>query len=109
MNKRLLENPESFLTPEEKQSIRETFELFDKDGDDCLDERELKKCLEGIKLLSFGLVFIEFGQHPTDEEILKMIHEVDQSNKGCIGILFLNSYSWKKNIRTFLEQWPYKN
>jgi len=41
------DHPEDFLTLEEKQSIKETFELFDKDGDGCLDERELKKGLEG--------------------------------------------------------------
>lgn len=42
------DHPEDFLSSEEKQSIKETFELFDKDGDGCLNERELKKALEGI-------------------------------------------------------------
>jgi len=43
------DHPEDFLTLEEKQAIKDTFELFDKDGDGCLDERELKKGLEGKK------------------------------------------------------------
>jgi len=31
---------------------------------------------------------LELGQHPTEEEILKMINEIDQNNKGCLGADF---------------------
>jgi len=47
LSKANLDHPEEYLTPEERQAIKDTFELFDKDGDGCLDERELKKGLEG--------------------------------------------------------------
>ncbi len=45
--RRAPDNPLDALTQEEKNACKETFEMFDKDGDGCLDERELKKCLEG--------------------------------------------------------------
>ena len=38
---------ENALTEEEKIACKEAFDSFDKDGDGCLDERELKKILEG--------------------------------------------------------------
>jgi len=37
----------SGLTKEEKEVIKETFELFDKDADGYLSPQELKRCLEG--------------------------------------------------------------
>ena len=40
-------NPERALTEEEKLAFKEAFDVFDKDGDGCLDDRELKKILEG--------------------------------------------------------------
>ena len=84
------DHPEDFLSSEEKQSIKETFELFDKDGDGCLNERELKKALEGTQDFCICVLNVkELGQHPTSEEILRMINEVDQENKGCIGKTYL--------------------
>jgi calmodulin len=71
------------LTQEEKNACKENFDIFDKDGDGCLDERELKKYLEGTHL--FLPLTLELGQHPSEEEIIKMISEVDQTGRGCIS------------------------
>lgn len=46
------------LTKEEREVVRETFEVFDKDADGYLSPQELKRCLEGcqrILLLFFTL------------------------------------------------------
>jgi len=51
---------------------QEAFKAFDKDGSGTIDKDELKKVLE------------EMGQKPQDEEIIKMISEVDTQNKGVI-------------------------
>ena len=56
MKKTTFKDPEDLLTPEEKNSCKETFDIFDKDGDGCLDERELKKCLEGKSQRLFGII-----------------------------------------------------
>ena len=37
----------SGLSKEEKEVIRETFDIFDKDADGYLSPQELKRCLEG--------------------------------------------------------------
>ena len=37
----------SGLSKEEKEAIKETFEIFDKDADGYLSPQELKRCLEG--------------------------------------------------------------
>ena len=49
------------------------------------------------------MTILELGQHPTEEEILKMINEVDQNNKGCLGISFLlavQKYNYDNNKTT---------
>jgi Ca2+-binding EF-hand superfamily protein len=48
MNNRTPDGFIDILTQEEKNACKENFDIFDKDGDGCLDERELKKYLEGI-------------------------------------------------------------
>lgn len=48
MNNRTPDGLIDILTSDEKNVCKENFDLFDKDGDGCLDERELKKYLEGI-------------------------------------------------------------
>jgi len=81
------------LTNEEKISIKETFELFDKDGDGCLDERELKKALE------------ELGQHPNNEEVLRMINEVDHDNKGYMDFKdFLRAMALQKFAKHNIDE-----
>jgi len=62
----------SILTETEINKSREAFHAFDIDGSGTIDRDELRKVLE------------EMGQKPTEEEIFKMINEIDNSNKGVI-------------------------
>ncbi|KAL3874517.1 hypothetical protein ACJMK2_037523 [Sinanodonta woodiana] len=52
--------------------IRETFSLFDKDGDDCITTREI------------GAVMRSLGQNPSEAEILAIINEVDPEGNGTV-------------------------
>lgn len=49
--------------------LRETFRLFDKDGDGTVNCDEL------------GTVMRQLGQEPSDEELRQMIAEVDEDGK----------------------------
>mmetsp|Transcript_31077 Transcript_31077/g.28270 ORF Transcript_31077/g.28270 Transcript_31077/m.28270 type:complete len:89 (-) Transcript_31077:616-882(-) len=60
------------LTEAELSKSQEAFSIFDKDGSGYIDRDELRKVLE------------EMGQKPSDDEIIKMINEVDSHNNGVI-------------------------
>lgn len=60
------------LTPEQIAELRETFLLFDKDGDGTVNCDEL------------GTVMRQLGQEPSDEELRQMIAEVDEDGSGEI-------------------------
>lgn len=60
------------LTEEEIEEYREAFQLFDKDGGGTVSTKELKQVFEAL------------DQHPTDEDILAMISEVDKDGSGEI-------------------------
>lgn len=51
---------------------RESFALFDKNGDGAIDVKEL------------GQVMRSLGQDPTEGELKDMIHDVDSDNNGTI-------------------------
>lgn len=51
---------------------RESFALFDKNGDGAIDVKEL------------GQVMRSLGQDPTEDELKDMIHDVDSDNNGTI-------------------------
>ncbi|KAI8925750.1 hypothetical protein BC831DRAFT_459589 [Entophlyctis helioformis] len=60
------------LTPEQKQEIREAFDLFDTDGSGTIDVKELKVAMRAL------------GFEPKKEEIKRMMTEVDKSGTGTI-------------------------
>ncbi|KAG5459673.1 MAG: hypothetical protein BJ554DRAFT_8376, partial [Olpidium bornovanus] len=60
------------LTAEQKQEIREAFDLFDTDGTGTIDAKELKVAMRAL------------GFEPKKEEIKKMIADIDKSGSGTI-------------------------
>jgi Ca2+-binding EF-hand superfamily protein len=60
------------LTPEQKQEIREAFDLFDTDGSGTIDSKELKVAMRAL------------GFEPKKEEIKKMIADIDKDGSGTI-------------------------
>ncbi|XP_052796115.1 uncharacterized protein LOC128228692 [Mya arenaria] len=64
--------PKPELTEEQKQEIREAFDLFDADGSGTIDAKELKVAMRAL------------GFEPKREEIKKMISEIDKEGTGTI-------------------------
>merc|ERR1712159_979368 len=62
----------SELTEEQKQEIREAFDLFDTDGSGCIDAKELKVAMRAL------------GFEPKKDEIRKMIADIDKDGDGTI-------------------------
>merc|ERR1712083_1107558 len=60
------------LTEEQKQEIREAFDLFDTDGSGAIDAKELKVAMRAL------------GFEPKKEEIKKMIADIDKDGSGTI-------------------------
>ena len=60
------------LTEEQKQEIREAFDLFDTDGSGSIDAKELKVAMRAL------------GFEPKKEEVQKMINDVDADGSGQI-------------------------
>merc|ERR1712169_115931 len=60
------------LTDEQKQEIKEAFDLFDTDGSGSIDSKELKVAMRAL------------GFEPKKEEIQKMISDVDDDGSGTI-------------------------
>nr|XP_004654880.1 centrin-1 [Jaculus jaculus] len=61
------------LTEEQKQEVREAFDLFDSDGSGTIDVKELKVAMRAL------------GFEPRKEEIKKMISDVDKEATGKIS------------------------
>ena len=59
------------LTEEQKQEIREAFDLFDPDGSGTIDAKELKVAMRAL------------GFEPKKEEIKKMIADIDKVRVCC--------------------------
>ncbi|XP_078602398.1 uncharacterized protein LOC144876708 isoform X1 [Branchiostoma floridae x Branchiostoma japonicum] len=64
--------PKPELTEEQKQEIREAFDLFDADGSGTIDVKELKVAMRAL------------GFEPKKEEIKKMISDIDKDGSGTI-------------------------
>merc|ERR1712100_205685 len=62
----------SDLSEEQKQEIREAFDLFDTDGSGAIDAKELKVAMRAL------------GFEPKEEEIRKMISDIDKDADGTI-------------------------
>merc|ERR1712084_184752 len=60
------------ITEEQKQEIKEAFDLFDTDGSGNIDSKELKVAMRAL------------GFEPKREEIKKLISEVDKDGSGVI-------------------------
>ncbi|XP_029965439.1 caltractin-like [Salarias fasciatus] len=60
------------LTEEQKQEVKEAFDLFDTDGRGAIDVKELKVAMRAL------------GFEPKKEEIKKMISDLDKENSGTI-------------------------
>merc|ERR1711967_56744 len=60
------------LTEEQRQEIREAFDLFDTDGSGTIDAKELKVAMRAL------------GFEPKKEEIKKMIADIDKDGSGTI-------------------------
>ena len=60
------------LTEEQKQEIKEAFDLFDTDGSGTIDAKELKVAMRAL------------GFEPKKEEIRKMIADIDKDGSGVI-------------------------
>ena len=71
----------SELTEEQKQEIKEAFDLFDTDGTGYIDVKGTKyqKWLPELKVAMRAL-----GFEPKKEEIKRMIADVDREGKGVI-------------------------
>merc|ERR1711998_16785 len=62
----------SELSEEQKQEIREAFDLFDTDGSCAIDAKELKVAMRAL------------GFEPKKDEIRKMISDIDKDGDGTI-------------------------
>ena len=60
------------LTEEQKQEIKEAFDLFDTDGSGSIDAKELKVAMRAL------------GFEPRKEEVRKMIADIDRDGSGTI-------------------------
>ena len=60
------------ITEEQKQEIREAFDLFDSESTGAIDSKELKVAMRAL------------GFEPKKEEIRKILVEVDKSGEGII-------------------------
>ncbi|EAS02635.2 dynein 18 kDa light chain, flagellar outer arm protein (macronuclear) [Tetrahymena thermophila SB210] len=78
----------NILTKKEIDKCQEAFTAFDKNGSKFIEKEELKKVLE------------EMGQSPQEEELIKMINEVDQTGKGAISFDdFLTVIAYYKQLQ----------
>jgi len=62
------------LSPEQVAEFKEAFDLFDKNGDGQVTASEL------------GAVMESLGHCPTEEQLMDMVHEVDENGNGCIEL-----------------------
>merc|ERR1711884_981429 len=63
------------MKKEQLELFRDTFVIFDKDGDGTIDSKELSTVLKSM------------GYNPTKEEIQDMVDEVDSDGSGSIEFL----------------------
>ncbi|XP_023326248.1 calmodulin isoform X2 [Eurytemora carolleeae] len=75
IEKQKLEIKRMRLTKEQLELFRDTFVIFDKDGDGTIDTKELSTVLKSM------------GYNPTIEEIRDMVDQVDNDASGSIEFL----------------------
>eukprot|EP00916_Digyalum_oweni_P009466 GHVL01015981.1.p1 GENE.GHVL01015981.1~~GHVL01015981.1.p1 ORF type:complete len:173 (+),score=46.31 GHVL01015981.1:56-574(+) len=81
------------VTDEQKQEIKEAFDLFDTDGSGSIDAKELKVAMRAL------------GFEPKKEEVRKMISDVDKDGSGTIEFSdFLEMMTQKMSERDPREE-----
>lgn len=81
------------LTEEQKNDIREAFDLFDTEGTGQMDAKELKVALRAL------------GIEPQKEEIKKMISSIDKDDTGTIDFTgFQEIMTQKLNVNDNTEE-----
>jgi len=81
------------LTEDQKQEIREAFDLFDTDGSGTIDAKELKVAMRAL------------GFEPSKEEIRKLISEIDKDGSGTVDFNeFLAMMTTKMGERDSTEE-----
>merc|ERR1712094_82679 len=80
------------LTEEQKQEIKEAFDLFDTDGSGEIDSKELK-----VAMLALGF-------EPKKEEIQKMISDVDDDGSGTIGYEELGERMTDEELQEMIDE-----
>jgi centrin-1 len=60
------------LTEEQRQEIKEAFDLFDSEGRGAIDAKELKVAMRAL------------GFEPKKEEIKKILSDIDRSGDGAV-------------------------
>merc|ERR1712100_1012715 len=82
------------LTEEQKQEIKEAFDLFDTDGSGSIDSKELKVAMRAL------------GFEPKKEEIAKMIADVDEDGSGEVDFdEFMIMMTAKMGDKDLKEDW----
>ena len=85
--------PKFELSDEQKQEIREAFDLFDADGTGRIDAKELKVAMRAL------------GFEPKKEEIKKLISDIDKDGSGNIDFNeFLQIMTVKMSERDSKEE-----
>ncbi|ROL41094.1 Centrin-1 [Anabarilius grahami] len=92
-NQRKRAGPKPELTEEQKQEIKEAFDLFDTDGSGTIDVKELKVAMRAL------------GFEPKKEEIKKMIADIDKEGSGVINFNdFLSMMTQKMSEKDSKEE-----
>lgn len=93
MIKKPIKKGKSALTEEQRQEIKEAFDLFDTDGSGKIDAKELKIAMKAL------------GFEPKKEEIKKMITDTDKHGTGTIEYTdFLELMTVKMGERDPVEE-----
>jgi len=105
--------PKPELTEEQKQEIREAFELFDTDGSGYIDVKELKVKVQHLTCVRDRFLWVlhplafltlcqvamrALGFEPKKEEIKKMIGDVDKDGTGEISFADFLSVMTQKMV-----------
>ncbi|XP_059202822.1 uncharacterized protein cetn4 [Centropristis striata] len=86
-------SPKVELTEQQKQEIKEAFDLFDADGTGTIDVKELKVAMRAL------------GFEPKKEEIKKMIADIDREGSGTIDFNdFLSMMTLKMSEKDSKEE-----
>lgn len=70
--KSLRRKPKFELSEEQRQEIKEAFDLFDTDKNGAIDTHELKVAMRAL------------GFEVKKDEVMKIMHEYDQDEKGLV-------------------------